>query len=148
VLFRSDDEGLIITADHGMLDIAPERKMVVEAGSALLDGVEAWGGEPRVPQLYISDPGAVDAARDAWQETLGVAAVVATREQTIDENWFGPMGPGVAPRIGDIVLACVEPFVIYQASTASPASLRMVGQHGSITATERLVPIIPLGAWA
>jgi len=25
--------------------------------------------------------------------------------------------------------------------------MRMIGQHGSVTPTEREVPVIPLGAW-
>jgi len=41
-----DEEGLVITADHGMLDVSDERKLMVPETSALLHSVTAWAANP------------------------------------------------------------------------------------------------------
>mgnify|MGYP005623392681 FL=1 len=142
-----DDEGFVITADHGMVDVPESNKMMVREDSALLHGVSAWGGEPRVPQLYVDSPSAQADLVAAWKETVGDTAVVMTRDQVIDEGYFGDVADEVRPRIGDILVVAVEDCAFYRTEVASVQSQKMVGQHGSITAQEREVPVIPLGAW-
>ena len=143
-----DDEGLIITADHGMIDVPEEHKFFVSEGSPLLRNVIAWGGEPRVPQLYVDTTDALADIQAAWEEGLGGGATVMTREQLVDEGWLGPLADGVLERVGDITVACIDSLVAYRESRASPTSMAMVGQHGSLTAREREIPVIPTGAWA
>jgi len=141
------EEGLIVTADHGMVDVPPEDKIFVDYSSPLLEGVQAWAGEPRAPQLYLA-PGASLASLVAqWRELLGDQAHVVTRQELVDGGWLGPVDPGVVERIGDIVILCVGSLAVYHSPTASKMSAAMVGQHGSITQREREVPVIPLGAW-
>jgi hypothetical protein len=141
------EEGLIITADHGMVDVEEASKVFVQENSPLLDGVVDWAGEPRVPQLYCLDDTATEDARQAWAETLGVTAQVMTRERILDEGWLGTVAPEARARIGDLSLVCLDPIAIYRAEVASSASQAMIGQHGSITPVEREIPIIPIGAW-
>lgn len=141
------EEGFIVTADHGMVDVPPEDKIFVDYPSPLLEGVQAWAGEPRAPQLYLA-PGASLASLVAqWRELLGDQAHVVTRQELVDGGWLGPVDPGVVERIGDIVILCVGSLAIYHTPTASKMSAAMVGQHGSITQREREIPVIPLGAW-
>jgi hypothetical protein len=142
------DEGLVVTADHGMIDVPSEHRLIIAEGSPLLEHVTAWGGEPRVPQLYVDSPDAVADVQARWAEDLGAAARVMTRAQVVDEGWLGPVAEGVIERLGDVTIACIDSLVAYRESTASPTSMAMVGQHGSLTAAEREIPIIPLGAWA
>ena len=143
-----DEEGLVITADHGMLDVSDERKLMVPETSALLHSVTAWGGEPRVAQLYLETPDATADVVAAWTESLGGDAVVLSRADAIDASLFGPVAPEVVPRIGDVLVLAVEERALYRSEVASVQSMRMVGQHGSLTSVEREVPVIPLGAWA
>lgn len=143
-----DDEGLIVTSDHGMVDVSADSKLMVAEGSPLLEGVNAFAGEPRAPQLYVDDKVARADLLAAWSETLGSRAVVLTRDQIVDEALVGVVHPEVAPRIGDIVIACLETLVVYRESTSSPMSKAMIGQHGSFTTDEREIPVIPLGSWA
>lgn len=142
------EEGLIITADHGMLDIPQENKIIVEEGSPLLAGVSEWGGEPRVAQLYIDDAGAIGDLVSAWTETLAGRGQVVTREQILDEQWLGEARPEVIPRIGHLSIVCEEPIALYRNSTAKPQAKAMIGQHGSITSVEREIPVITVGAFA
>jgi len=143
-----DDEGLVVTADHGMLDVPSEHRLMVAEGSPLLEHVVAWGGEPRVPQLYLDSLDAAGEVQARWANELGDRAQVVTREQVLAEGWLGPVAAGVSERFGDVSIVFTDTFVAYRQSTASTASMAMVGQHGSVTATEREIPVIPLGAWA
>lgn len=145
--FLKADEGLVVTADHGMIDIPDAGRILVEESSPLLEGVSAWGGEPRVVQLYADDRAAASDLVAAWTATLGGRGRVVTREQVVDEGWLGPVSLEVLPRLGDVSVVCEEPIAWYRASTASTASRAMVGQHGSITAVERDIPVIPTGAF-
>jgi hypothetical protein len=113
-----------------------------------LRNVIAWGGEPRVPQLYVDTTDALADIQAAWEEELEGGAKVMTREQLVDEGWLGPLADGVLERVGDITVACIDSLVAYRESRASPTSMAMVGQHGSLTAREREIPVIPTGAWA
>ena len=142
-----DDEGLIITADHGMVDVRDDRKLMVTENSALLHSVAAWGGEPRVAQLYVDNPAATADVANRWREALGDDALVLTRAQAVEEGLFGVVSPEVIPRIGDVLVLAVTERAFYRSEVASTQSMRMIGQHGSVTPMEREVPVIPLGAW-
>lgn len=142
------DEGLVITADHGMIDIPSDHRLIVAEGSPLLTNIAAWGGEPRAPQLYLDTPDAVADVHARWAEGLGQAARVMTREQVLDEGWLGPVAEGVIERVGDITVACIDSLVAYRESTSSATAMAMVGHHGSLTEAEREIPVIPIGAWA
>jgi len=142
------DEAMLITADHGMVDIPQEAKILIEEDSPLLAGVSAWGGEPRAPQLYLSSGDASEDVASAWRESLGPLVQVITKTQAIDEGLFGPVHPDVVSRIGDVILACEGNSALYRSAHATSSSVAMIGQHGSITAREREVPVIPLGAWS
>ena len=141
------DEGVVVTADHGMVDVPDERKLMVTENSALLHSVKAWGGEPRVAQLYVDTPDATEDVATRWRESLGDDAVVMTRTQALEQGLFGPVSPEVVPRIGDVLVMALTDRAFYRSELASVQSMRMVGQHGSVTATEREIPVIPLGAW-
>lgn len=141
-------EGLVVTGDHGMVDVAQEDKFILTEDSPLLEGVTAWAGEPRAPQLYYDDPQRVALQAAAWRESLGSGCQVVTRQEIIESLWMGEVAHEVAPRIGDIVIACIEARAIYRESQSSPTSMAMIGQHGSITPREREVPVIPVGEWA
>jgi hypothetical protein len=142
-----EDEGLIITADHGMVDVLDEQKLMVPESSALLHSVGAWGGEPRVAQLYLDTPDATADVVAAWRETLGDDALVLSRGEALEAELFGHVVNEVLPRIGDVLVLALEDRAFYRSEVASAQSMRMVGQHGSVTPTEREVPVIPLGAW-
>lgn len=146
--FLEKGQGLVVTSDHGMVDIPHDDKLIVTEDSPLLEGVRAWAGEPRAPQLYFDDPGRAAEQVVAWREALGDAAWVMTRQDILEGGWMGEVDDDVAPRIGDIVVACLGSLAIYRQSQSSPTSMAMVGQHGSLTLREREIPVIPLGEWA
>ncbi len=135
----SDDVRLLITADHGMLDVPNDRRLVVEDEPELLAGVSVLAGEPRFRQLYV-DQDQPDRVADRWQSRLGDNAWVRTRDEAIDDGWFGPVHDEVRERYGHVLVALREDWAVM--TRTQPRELTLVGMHGSLTADEMLVPLL------
>jgi hypothetical protein len=131
---------LHITADHGMVDVPPSRRADADLIPALRQGVAVLGGEPRARHVY-SVPGAAADVLAAWQATLGDSAWTVSRDEAIDAGWFGPVEPAMSDRIGDVVAAARGPSAVV-ATVAEPRESRLVGMHGSLTASEQRVPML------
>lgn len=139
--------GAIVTADHGMVDVPRHRHVLLADDSALLDGVRHIGGEPRMLHLYVEPESAADLL-GRWRDTEGGRSWVMSRDEAIEAGLFGPVGPTVIPRIGDIIVAARSGIAYYDDRLEDKGAQRMVGQHGSLTNEERTVPLIRLGAFA
>lgn len=145
------DEGMIVTADHGILDVPHERQVFYDTVPELVRGVRMVGGEPRCLQLCLDErAGAAD--RDslaaAWRAAEGERAWVATREEAIDAGWFGgPVAPEFLSRIGDVLVAARKAIAYYPSADGPDTGRAMIGQHGSFSPEELRVPAIGLGAF-
>lgn len=139
------DVGVVVTADHGMVDVAPHQQVLLDADPTLIEGVAEIGGEPRFRSLYLHD--GVDAGELAqrWAAAEGDRAWVATRAEAIESGVFGDVAPEVAERLGDVIIAARK-RVAYYTSTDDPRAREMVGQHGSFSEDERGVPLVLAGA--
>lgn len=132
---------LYVTADHGMIDVAPEDRIDFDEDWELGAGVALLGGEGRARHVYAV-PGAAADVHAVWSEVLGDRMWVATRDQAIEAGWFGPVvEERVRLRIGDVVAAaCAD--VAVTASRSEPNESSMVGLHGSMTPVEQHVPLL------
>ena len=146
-LYRSLPAGtlLVITADHGMVDLAHKHRHDLARTPGLLAGVRHIGGETRCLQLYVED-GATQAVAAGFAEAFGDQVWVRTREQAISQGWFGPVDDRVAPRIGDVLVAAAGDFGLVDSRVVDRKVLRLIGQHGSLTEPEQQVPLIVLQA--
>ena len=134
------DAALIITADHGQINIAEDRKIDMDTDDDLGAGLEAVAGEARVRFLYTR-PGAAGDVLAAWRSILGPAAYVTTRDEAIAAGWWGPVTREHAARIGDVVAVCTGDAAIVR-SKSEPGEAALIGYHGSVTAVEAEVPLI------
>ncbi|MDQ1122192.1 alkaline phosphatase family protein [Microbacterium trichothecenolyticum] len=139
--------GVLLTADHGMVDVPAHKHVLLREGDALLDGVALIGGEPRMLHLYAED-GRADAVAAAWKQREASRAWVLTRAEAVEAGLFGAVDDEVVPRIGDVLVAARGRFAYYDDREADKRPQRMVGQHGSLTEEERIVPLLRLGAFA
>lgn len=136
---------VLLTADHGMIDVAPENRLDFSGQSHLLEGVRHTGGEPRLVQLYAEPGVAAETIAAAWEQEYGDRAWVLTREQARQRGWFGPVEERVSGRIGDVLVAMHSDIALYHRDRVGRAPMEMVGQHGSLTEAERRVPLLRLG---
>lgn len=127
---------LVVTADHGQID-APQ---IVPVEKSCLSLVNGRSGEPRFRWLHAK-PGATDELAAAAHEAHGDVAWVRTKEQVIDEGWFGPtVSADARSRLGDVALVPFEPFGFDD--PGEPHANRLIGRHGSLTEAEMLVPVL------
>jgi hypothetical protein len=143
------DDGLIITADHGVVDIAEHNHIMFDESPELVDGIRHVAGEPRCLQLHF-EPDASAEQRDrvveAWRAAEGSRSWIATRDEAISAGWFGEVRDEVLPRIGDLLVAARKGIAYYDGRTLGHGH-RMVGYHGSWSPEELRVPLLRLGAF-
>lgn len=137
-------QGLLVTADHGMVDVPESAQVLVPP--ELLAGVRHVAGEPRCLQLHLEKGVDPDAVAALWRDREGARAWVATRDEAIDAGWFGTVDDAVRPRIGDVLVAARKRFAFY--ADPSDSGRKMVGQHGSLTREETEIPLLRFGAFA
>ncbi|MCB0959831.1 MAG: alkaline phosphatase family protein [Acidimicrobiales bacterium] len=128
---------LVVTADHGQVDVG-ERVLPPHADVAALASFQS--GEGRFRWLHAR-PGRGDALLEAARAHHDDVAWVVSREQTIDEGWWGPEVTDAArQRLGDVALVCREPVSFSDPADSGPFEL--IGRHGSLTAAEMYVPLL------
>lgn len=133
---------LLVTADHGMIDVDLEHRWDVAEDPELRSGVALVAGEPRAVHVH-AEPGADPAEIAArWRGRLGDKAAVLLREDAVTAGLFGPVAEHVLPMLGDVVVAMADRATVVDSRTQTPASLGLVGVHGSLTDAELEVPLL------
>ena len=106
----------------------------------LLAPVTLQSGEGRFRWLHC-DPSDVSPLAAAATDAHGDVAWVVTKEQMLDEGWFGrTVAPPVQRRLGDVALCAREPVSFHEAADSGPFEL--VCRHGSMTSAEMNVPLL------
>lgn len=132
---------LLVTADHGQVEV---RNRIVTLSDALLARVTMQSGEGRFRWLHAARS-AIDDVADIARAEVGDVAWVVTKEQMLDEGWFGPtMAPPVRSRLGDVALVAREPVSFHDPADSGPFEL--VCRHGSLTSAEVKVPLVGASA--
>jgi predicted AlkP superfamily pyrophosphatase or phosphodiesterase len=128
---------LIVTADHGQVHVADR---IVHPSEELLASVTMQSGEGRF-RWFHCQPGDVASLAEQAEATHGDVAWVATKEQVLDEGWFGrTVSPPVQRRLGDVALCAFEPVSFHEDADSGPYEL--VCRHGSLTSAEVNVPLV------
>ena len=132
------DAALIVTADHGQLNVPADRRIDLDEH---LDGIRVIAGEPRVRYLHTL-PGATADVLEAWRTLAEHAAWVGTREEAIESGWYGRVDRAFADRIGDVVLVCQDDWALMTPTFDPPSVSKLVAMHGSMTEAEMAIPLI------
>lgn len=135
------DAALLVTADHGAIDVPPQARVDIAADPRLAAGLRVVAGEPRVRYLHVL-PGAGADVADTWRGVLGARARVLTRDEAIGEGLYGPVPAAHAARIGDLVVICAGDTVVLATDREPEAVAKLVGFHGALTPAETAVPLI------
>ncbi|SER62312.1 Predicted pyrophosphatase or phosphodiesterase, AlkP superfamily [Propionibacterium cyclohexanicum] len=137
------DVCLLVTGDHGMIDVPAGAQILFEDEPQLRSGVDLLSGEGRFRQLYT---GSADAVAARWSRCLGDRAWVCTRRDAAEAGWFGPvLGASAAGRLGDVLVAMRGNWAVM--TTARPHELELIGQHGSLSDEEMRVPLVVDEGW-
>jgi hypothetical protein len=131
---------VLVTADHGQLNVPAEARYDLATGP-LAAGLTGVTGEPRVRYLHVAE-GALDDVVATWQGVLGDDARVLRRDEAIAEGWYGPVSPGNAARIGEVVVLCRGRAVVVASGWEPDRAGQLIAYHGSSTAAEMTVPLL------
>ena len=142
-LARSVPRGttILITADHGMVDVHHDDKIDVGKTPALAEDVVLVAGEPRASHVHTV-PGRADAVAARWREVLGETAWVLHRHEAEGLGLFGPVADHHRAAIGDVIVVARGTRAVVDSRTQTGPSLGLIGMHGSLTPDEVLVPLI------
>lgn len=132
---------LLVTADHGGLNVPADARVDLDTDPQLTAGVRVVAGEPRVRYLHTV-AGAASDVQAAWTEVLDGRADVHSREEAVATGMFGPVTPQHLPRIGDVVVACTSDTAVLATGREPPETARLIGFHGGATAAEMAIPLI------
>jgi predicted AlkP superfamily pyrophosphatase or phosphodiesterase len=145
------DEGLLLTADHGVIDVPATKHVLFDTVPELVAGVRHIAGDPRCLHLYL-EPGqdavSANSLAEAWRAVEGERAWVFTRDEAVEAGLFGSVAAEVLPRIGDVIVAARRLIAYYDSREPNQTARSMIGQHGSLTDEELRVPLIRAGAFA
>lgn len=135
------DTLMVVTADHGMVDVTGAPRWDIGAEPQLARDIELVAGEPRALHLHVSE-GSASAVAERWQAILGDYGVALTQTDAASAGIFGPISDVARPRIGDVVVAMAGRSTVVDSRTQSPRSMALIGVHGSLTPEELMVPLL------
>jgi hypothetical protein len=132
---------LLVTADHGGLNVPPDARVDLDTDPRLGEGVRVVAGEPRVRYLH-TEPGAAADVQATWSRVLDGRAQVYSRAQAVATGMFGPVNPRHLPRIGDVVVICTGDAAVLATEHEPPETANLIGFHGAATPAEMAIPLI------
>ncbi len=133
---------MVITADHGMIDVPGAPRWDVAEDPILSEGVALIAGEPRAVHVHLDEGVDPETVAGRWREHLAGHAAVWTRAQARDIGLFGELLDEVASRVGDVVVAMAGRATVVDSRTQTPQSMQLIGMHGSLTPQELEVPLL------
>lgn len=132
-----DGAALLVTADHGQVHIGDN---IVTPPDDMLAMCTLQSGEGRFRWMHARRGSAAELLAAA-AERFGDVAWVRSREQLIDDRWFGSaVAPDIANRLGDVALVAHADISFDDPDDSGP--FRLVCRHGSMTSAEVYVPLL------
>jgi len=136
---------LVVSADHGLLEVAQEGKHFIEPDDPIMETLAAAPyGEPRVPFFRVRD-GAGESFASSFRDRFGESFALLSIDDADELRLFGPepLSETARGRIGDYIGIAATPQVLVHGSVRDkhgPALMR--GFHAGMTAEEMRVPLI------
>lgn len=140
------DTLVVVTADHGIIDTAPERLITLEDHPQLTGMLTLpLCGEARVAYCYVRPDRCGDFEHYVREEFAPYCELWSSRE-LVAQGYFGPgePHPRLGERVGDYTLIMKENYVIKDWLFGEPR-YSQVGVHGGVSEQELYVPLIVAG---
>ncbi|WP_419917550.1 alkaline phosphatase family protein [Candidatus Poriferisocius sp.] len=141
------EAALLVVSDHGLVMVGDAK---VELARPVLALSSVVSGEARFRWLHARS-GRAGELLDTATEHYGRYGLVVTRQQVLDEGWFGSrVSPEARSRMGDVALVPRDPVAFTEPETPSrkpsgPGTkprFQLLARHGSLTPAEVLVPCL------
>ncbi|MDH5444999.1 MAG: alkaline phosphatase family protein [Gammaproteobacteria bacterium] len=137
------DTSIIVTADHGFIDTAPDRIIHLHDHPIIQESlVMPLSGEPRAAYCYVH-PGKENQFIDYIKSELEDCIILKPSQTVLDEGYFGigESHPKLHERIGHYTLLMKDNFIIKDQLVGERAFAH-IGVHGGVSSQEMYVPLI------
>lgn len=134
---------IIVTADHGHINVPQEKHMELQHDDSLLRLLECPpSGESRVP-IYHGRSGQERALADELSERWGEGFIFITPDDVEATNLYGdaPLHSLTRSRLGTYIGLSADPSAI-EYIPKGKTSVGHIGMHGGLSAEEMRVPLI------
>ncbi|MDG2497074.1 MAG: alkaline phosphatase family protein [Aquiluna sp.] len=138
------DTGVIITADHGMMETSQSRQLVLDEAFEKSGSVNYVGGDTRVNYVYLDDPTSLEQVVADLQPFSYAFDSVSTND-AIAAGWFGKVLQPALDRLPELMLVAKSDFTLYHSKYFKARSFQMIAHHGSISSAETRVPLLRIG---
>ena len=142
-MLRVTDTTLIITADHGLLDVPAKNIMRVSRHPLLRQYTTSpLTGDARIPYCYVRS-NRLRQFQVYYKKHLSKVWRMHAGEELITKNYYGlfKAHPKLFDRVGDFVLLTEKPYA-FKEFVLGEKEHTMVGHHGGLTPEEMLVPLV------
>lgn len=143
----SSDRGIVLTADHGIIDVPESAHVYLDECDALAEVLDV-AGDPRVNFIYFTPNTDVTAKQAEINDWLADRAQAFTIQQLVEAKLYEESVLGLTEILPDLVLLPSGKNVCYHRHFAKAKSLQMIGQHGGISETEITIPILRMAAYS
>lgn len=136
---------LLVTADHGVVDSPPSKRIDLAVVPGLLDCLAMLpAGDGRQVSCFVR-PGRVGRFHDVLAEHLAEACVCITGDELLESGLLGPgqPHPALQNRVGDYVLLARDDYAFQVAASQTRARVHK-GNHGGLSSDEVYVPLYAL----
>lgn len=138
------DCGLVVTADHGMIDSELDQHLVIDDAVEQGGLLEWFGGDTRVAYLYLKDPSAASDLQQRLESQSALYQAVLTKD-AIAANWFGAVGELASQRLPELMLLARSNFTLFHSVYSKKRSIEMIAHHGGLSSNELRIPLIRVG---
>ena len=141
-----DTARMVLTADHGLIDLDRDQRVAIFDGDPLLDCLlTVPSGEGRTPHFHVQ-PGRGPELIERLADRCGGRMAVLSLDETEEMRLFGPepLSDQARRRFGDYVGVTLESLSVGYYKSADSMGLRNIGIHGGMSPDEVRIPLIVL----
>ncbi len=128
---------VVVTADHGMVEVPLDQHIYWDEYS--LEKPVFVGGDTRCNFVYLDESVDARSYAQALRNQLPQSVLVVSPSELETQGWLSAEH-SLESRIPDLYLVCSGAGALYHRGFASYKSMKMLGHHGGISATELSVP--------
>lgn len=135
------DTGVLITADHGMVETTKEKQLILDDLVDRGGHTQFYGGDTRVGFVYLVSPDSIPAVVENL-EPLSYAFDMVSTSSAIAAGWFGKVGDQASSRLPELMLLARGNYTLYHSKYFKPRSFEMISHHGALSPAETRIPLL------
>ncbi len=144
----ASDVGVLVTADHGIIDIAEEDHIYLDEFTEVSDELVDLAGDPRVPYLYLKSNSLAPQVKQFFESRFEDYFAVLSPEDLVAGGLWTKEMLADDDLLPDLVLISRRKVAVFHRRFSKSKSMEMIGHHGSLTPEETRVPLLRFSGYS